>query len=140
MRKTKPKGARKRASQIIRNLRKEIRSLKDLLAVLGLRHTSWPKDLSIISALLVDVEPDEMQQNTYMRILGKLGKISPGHLFYNAATMSAGFSWCPTSIFYISLDNSTKTWLKITDDGIRGKWRIIPIDETLRKNCLWNGP
>ena len=130
---------RKRASRIIRNLRKEIKSLNDLLTVLGPRYTSWPKDISIISALLVDVKPDKMQQNTYMRILGKLGKISPGNLFHNAATMSTGFSWCPTSLFYIPLHNYSKAWLKITDNGIRGKWRIIPIDGTLEQNCLWNG-
>ncbi len=46
-------GPHKEASDIIRNLRKGITNLDDLLTVLGPRHTSWPKDMAIISGLLV---------------------------------------------------------------------------------------
>ena len=99
-----PNSPRKEASRIIRNLRKKLTSLNDLLTALGPRHTSWPKDLATISALLVGVVPDELQQNTYKNILQKIGRLSPGHLFHNAATMSAGFSWCPTSLFNMPLD------------------------------------
>ena len=108
---------RRRASRIIRNLRKKITSVNELLPVLGSRYTSWPKDLSVISALLVDVKPDESQQNTYMRIVRKLAKVSPGHLFHNAATMSGGSSWCPTSLFSMPLDNHPQSSLRFSDDG-----------------------
>ncbi|KAJ5173842.1 ankyrin repeats (3 copies) domain-containing protein [Penicillium coprophilum] len=130
---------RRRASQIIRNLRRPITSVNKLLAVLGSRYTSWPKDLSIISALLVGVEPDESQQNTYMRIVRKLAKVSPGHLFHNAATMSGGSSWCPTSLFSMPLDNNPRSSLGFSDTGIEGKWRIISMGKALESNFMWTG-
>jgi hypothetical protein len=101
-----PDGPRKEASWIIRNLRKDLATLNDLLTVLGSRYTSWPKDIASISALLVGIIPNERQQDTYKRILTKFGRLSPGHLFHNSITMSKGFSWCPAKLFDIPLDSS----------------------------------
>ncbi|CAG7937699.1 unnamed protein product [Penicillium salamii] len=131
---------RRRASQIIRNLRRKITSVNELLTVLGSRYTSWPKDLSVISALLVEVKPHESQQNTYMRIVRKLAKISPGHLFHNSATMSGGLSWCPTSLFSMPLDNHPRSILRFSETGIEGNWRVYCMENALEKNFMWNGP
>ncbi|KAI7974824.1 hypothetical protein EIK77_004916 [Talaromyces pinophilus] len=134
-----PDGPRKEASRIIQNLRKDVTSLNDLLRVLGPRYTSWPKDMSIISALLVGVVPEEQQQGTYRRILRKLGRISPGNLFHNSATMSSELSWCPTSLFNMPLDRSQSNGtLIISRSGVRGKWRIIPMNATLEENFIWS--
>ena len=134
-----PDGPRKAASRIIRSLRNDVTTLNDLLAVLGPRHTSWPKDMAIISALLVGVAPGELRQDTNSAILKKLGRISPGNLFHGAATSSKGFSWCPTNLFHMPLDSSSHT-LIISDSGdIRGRWRTIPVDSSLESLCAWSG-
>ncbi|KAJ6031165.1 hypothetical protein N7540_001897 [Penicillium herquei] len=133
-------GPRKEASRMIQSLRKEITSLNDLLTVLGPRYTSWPKDLAIISALLVGVTPDEKQQTTYRKILRKIGRLSHGHLFHNSATMSAELSWCPTSLFKMPLDLSPDPpSLTIYSDGIHGAWRVKKADRKTEGICSWHG-
>jgi ankyrin repeat protein len=129
-----------KASRIIRNLRKEFTSLNDLLTVLRPRFTSWPKDMAVISALLVGIEPEERQQKTYRSILKKLGELCPENLFHNAATMSDEFSWCPTSLFKMPLERSSEVRLKILGNDIRGKWRISRhyVESGLEKNCIWH--
>jgi ankyrin repeat protein len=139
-------GPHKEASQVIKNLRKGITTLNDLLTVLGPRHTSWPKDMAIISGLLVgvavapkDPQQDIWQQDIYKTILRKIGRVSCGHLFHNATTMSKGFNWCPTSLFTMPWDSS-KDFLTILENGdIEGEWRLIRVDDTLEKNCSWSG-
>lgn len=139
-------GPHKEASQVIKNLRKGITTLNDLLTVLGPRHTSWPKDMAIISGLLVgvpvapkDPQQDIWQQDIYKTILRKIGRVSRGHLFHNATTMSKGFNWCPTSLFTMPWDSS-KDFLTILENGdIEGEWRLIRVDDTLEKNCSWSG-
>ncbi|KND92903.1 Ankyrin-3 [Tolypocladium ophioglossoides CBS 100239] len=134
-----PSSPRKEASRIIRNLRKGFTTLNDLLAVLRPRNTSWPKDRATISALLVGVTPEEMQQDTYKSILKKIGQVSPGHLFHNAATMSKGPSWCPTSLFSMPLDSSERL-LTISDNGdLLGKWYRRKWDAKIGEKCFWDG-
>lgn len=134
-----PDGPRKEASRIIQSLRNGVTSLNDLLRVLGPRYTSWPKDMSIISALLVGVAPEEQQQKTYVRILKKLGRISPGNFFHNSATMSSDFGWCPTSLFNMPLDRSHSDGsLLISGNGVQGRWRVIPMSATLEELFLWS--
>ncbi|KAJ5662685.1 hypothetical protein N7462_011611 [Penicillium macrosclerotiorum] len=125
-----PEGPRKEASRIIRNLRKDVTTLKlnDLLTVLRSRHTSWPKDMAVISALLVGLAPAQQQQETYRRILKRFGQIPPGHLFHNAVTMSKGFSWCPTSLFEMPLDSSDASLRVLENGDLEGKWRVLPAD------------
>lgn len=135
----------KGASDIIRSLREGISTLNDLLTVLGPRNTSWPKDLAIIAGLLVGVEvapkdptQDIWQQDIYQNILRKIGKISPGHLFHNAATMSRGFSWCPTSLFSMPRDPSNASLTIDKNGNINGSWQLIRVDNSLQKSCFWN--
>jgi hypothetical protein len=62
------------AIKAIANLRnKKITEINELLAVLGPRHTSWPRDIAIISGLLVGVEipANASQQDIYQRTLRK---------------------------------------------------------------------
>jgi hypothetical protein len=140
-----PDGPRKEASQIIKNLRKEITTLNGLLTVLGPRYTSWSKDRTIISGLLVDIDlsnnskKDIWQQDIYKSILRKIGMISPGHLFRNAATMYKGFSWCPTSLFSMPRDSSNDSLTIDKNGNVKGNWRLIRVDDALEKNCFWNG-
>lgn len=139
-----PDGPRQKASQIIKHLRQGIAlTLKSILEVLGPRHTSWPKDRAIISGLLVDVElsndskKDVWQQDIYKDILRKMGKVSPGHLFHNSATMSK-VSWCPITLFDMPTTNSEVS-LDVTEDfDLIGQWKVIPVNNTLREKCVWN--
>lgn len=133
------------ATGLIRALRDGVTTLNDLLTVLDSRHTSWPKDLAIISALLVDVSiasndlnEDTWQQDIYQRILLKFGAISPGHLFHNSPTMSHGFNWCPSSLYYMSRDSSPPS-LAITLEGdLIGQWIVIATNSSLREIFSWN--
>ncbi|KAJ5371542.1 hypothetical protein N7517_003548 [Penicillium concentricum] len=131
---------RKEASQIIRNLRKDITTLNDLLIALGSRYTSWPKDIATISALLVGIAREDLQQETYVSILKKFRRIAPGHLFHNSVTMSKGLDWSPTNIFNMPLDSSDPSLntLTISTNGdIHGEWRVIPIEAELKDKCWW---
>ncbi|RAO66927.1 uncharacterized protein BHQ10_002939 [Talaromyces amestolkiae] len=144
-------GPHKAATDIIRTLRKGVSDLNGLLRVLGARHTSWPKDIAIISGQLVGVEiasqsgkQDIWQQDIYISILRKLGKVSPQHLFHNSATMSR-VSWCPNSLFDMPIFDSSvmaesEETLSITEDlDLVGKWKCIPVNRSHMEKCVWNG-
>lgn len=131
-------GPRIEASQIIRKLRKGVSNLDQILTVLGPRHTSWPKDMATISALLVGIAPSELQQDTYKSILKKIGKVSPRHLFHNAATMFQ-VSWCPNSLLNMPVADSDH-YLRVEPNwDLTGQWRIIPVNCSLQEKCVWNG-
>ncbi|KFY85967.1 hypothetical protein V500_07988 [Pseudogymnoascus sp. VKM F-4518 (FW-2643)] len=133
------------ATGLIRALRDGVTTLNDLLTVLDSRHTSWPKDLAIISALLVDVSiasnhpnEDTWQQDIYQRILLKFGAIAPGHLFHNSPTMSHEFNWCPSNLYYMPRDSSDPS-LAITPEGdLIGQWIVIATNSSLREMFSWN--
>ncbi|OQE16555.1 hypothetical protein PENFLA_c027G10004 [Penicillium flavigenum] len=135
-----PDGPRKEASRIIWSLRRDFTTLNDLLTVLRSRFTSWPKDIATISALLVGVIPHELQQNTYKSILKKIGRLSHGHLFHNAVTMSKGFSWCPTTLFDMPLDFSEASLRILGDGDVYGIWRVVPVIAgfEFKKMCRWD--
>jgi ankyrin repeat protein len=118
------------ATEAIKGLRKQrVESLNDLLTVLGPRSTSWPRDMAIISSLLVGIKEavGEKQQEIYRAILGKIGWVAHGHLFHRSATMTGGFSWCPTNLLALPMaDTSSERELEILDDGtLRGEWSVI---------------
>jgi ankyrin repeat protein len=133
-------------TKMIKSLRKGITELDDLLKVLGPRFTSWPKDIAIISGLLVgtkvapeDGQQDVLQQDIYKSILRKIGKVSSRHLFHNSATMSRGFSWCPTNLFNMPIANSTAS-LHIEENGnVTGTWKLIRIDDNLTERYNFEG-
>lgn len=131
-------------AESIRKLRiANIQSFGDLLAILGPRDTSKPRDVSIISGLLagVDVSGGLTQQDIYQRILRKLGKVAQGHLFHNSATMSApGFSWCPTNILDMPIAENDSALLKLGENGdLEGFWRVYPIDSVKPDDFIWKG-
>lgn len=139
-------GPHKTATSIIRNLRDGVKTLNGLLTILGSRSTSWPKDRAVISALLLGVEvapknpqqKDIWQQDIYKSILKKIGKVSPGHLFHNSATMCKGFSWCPTSLFNMPATDMEAS-LRVTQGlDLVGKWRIIPVESISNQKYVWN--
>ncbi|KAI0543626.1 hypothetical protein F4679DRAFT_567928 [Xylaria curta] len=130
-------------AEAIRKLRSaRIQSFGDLLTILGLRDTSRPRDIPIISGLLagVDVSGRLSQQEIYQRILRKLGKIAQGHLFHNSATMSApGFSWCPTNILDMPMAEPTSELLQVLENGdLEGTWNAYAISSIKPVDFLWH--
>ncbi|KAF3903899.1 Ankyrin-3 [Dactylellina cionopaga] len=116
-------------SQVIEGLRtKRVVEVNQLLRVLGPRHTSWPRDVAIISGQLVGVtiKRGATQQAIYQSVLRKIGKISHENLFHNSVTMSKEFIWCPTNVFNFPL-SSTLPALAVTKNGdVEGEWDIFP--------------
>ncbi|GFG27323.1 serine/threonine-protein phosphatase 6 regulatory ankyrin repeat subunit B [Aspergillus udagawae] len=128
----------------IANLRAtRISAVDDLLTVLGSRYTSWPRDIATIAGLLVgiNIPHDATQQDIYQRILKRVGKVSPEHLFHNSATMSkGGFTWCPTSLVDLA-PSSGLTSLRVTEDGaVMGQWRVLGRPDWIsRGRYNWKG-
>jgi ankyrin repeat protein len=124
---TKPEVAK----DILKRLRgEEVDRLDHLLAVLGPRHTSWPRDMAIISGLMIGIQLPEnyAHQKIYQEVLQKLGKISHAHLFHNSATMTHGYNWCPTNIYDLPVTLSANT-LQIEENGnLFGEWNIMSLD------------
>lgn len=122
-----------RAQVPIRNLRKKDNlSLNELLTALTSRYTSWPRDVASISALLtgINVVHDEPQQSTYQRVLMKIGRVRHEHLFHNSATMTKGFSWCPTALVDMAPSSpdhlNPVVALNISQSGaVTGTWQVI---------------
>jgi hypothetical protein len=133
------------ATEAIRGLRKKrVDNLNDLLTVLGPRSTSWPRDMAMISALLVGTPKKaggEKQHVIYQQVLHKIGRISHGHLFHRSATMTDNFSWCATNLLAMPMATRTQNQLEIKDDGsIKGRWKVIKQNSVPRERyVLRNG-
>lgn len=126
----------------IRTLRNtNIQSLGDLLAILGPRDTSKPRDLPIISGLLagVGVSGGLSQQEIYQRILRKLGTVAQGHLFHNSATMSSlGFNWCPSNLLDMPLADIKSELLDLCENGdLEGTWKVCATDKLKAEDLIW---
>lgn len=133
---------RQLATTVIRNLRKEITDLNGLLTSLSSRYTSWQRDKAIIAALLAKVDDDEITKRTvqgiYQRILVKMGTVFDGHLFHSSATMSRGFSWCPTSLLEMPLAYGSPSPLKISKTGdVVGYWKVAEVRDDLPVQYVW---
>lgn len=115
--------------------RTSIQSFGDMLAILGPRDTSKPRDVPIISGLLAGIETSGgiSHQEIYQRILRKLGKVAQGHLFHNLSTMTTpGFSWCPINILDMPMadTDSESTLLDLRENGdLEGTWKVYPVDD-----------
>lgn len=131
------------AADMIRSLRKrEVSGIEDILDTLGPRQTSWPKDKAIIAGLLMEIhqpqDGDTFQRDIYQRILLKAKKIQHGHLFHTSATMSAGFSWCPTDLFQLPQARGSPE-LTINQKGeVLGRWRVVSPEGIREQDCVWN--
>lgn len=135
-------------SEIIQNLRKGISDLNGLVRVLRPRHTSWPKDMAVISGLLlgVDLEPVSeggsiLQQEIYKRVMAMIGWLHPGHLFHNTATIADEESWCPRTLLEMPI---AETGNKLDVDqnlNVSGFWRCIHIQSPImfKDRVVWNG-
>jgi ankyrin repeat protein len=119
------------AREMLKRLRgKKVGQLNELLAILGSRHTSWPRDMAIISGLMIGIELPEAfaHQKIYQEILQELGELSHAHLFHNSATMTNGYNWCPTNIYDLPVTLPQK-FLQIEKNGnLFGEWDIMPLD------------
>ncbi|KAJ5964890.1 uncharacterized protein N7479_004766 [Penicillium vulpinum] len=127
------------AKGILKRLRgNKVSQLNDLLAILGSRHTSWPRDMAIISGLMIGIEmPDNYaHQKIYQEILQKISTISHAHLFHNSATMTNGYNWCPTNLYDLPVTLS-KHNLQIEENGnLFGKWNFILLDDIKDKRFI----
>jgi hypothetical protein len=136
------------ATALIRHLRSEISDVNSLLTSLSKRHTSWQRDRAIISGLLAGItvgdnptaDPDATLQEVYQTILLKKGfKVFDGNLFHRSATMSRGFSWCPTTLLDMPLATGETTPLKIRSNGDAvGCWQILEPPEGMAMDFIWN--
>lgn len=148
--KDSPSYRHQTATDIIASLRESrIKELDDLLTVLVPRHTSWPRDVAIISGLLVgvDISSEASQQKIYQNILNKIGKVSHGHLFHNTATMSNGYCWCSTSLLTLPLASTNSSQVKsveahlcVEKEGdIVGLWRVFELGDLQESIFIWKG-
>ncbi|KUI62492.1 Serine/threonine-protein phosphatase 6 regulatory ankyrin repeat subunit B [Cytospora mali] len=141
--KIKDSSSQYATAESIRKLRKaSLKSVNDLLAILGPRDTSKPRDVPIISGLLagVHVYGELPQQVLYQRILRKLGKVAQGHLFHNSATMSSpGFSWCPTNILDMPrAEDGDAELLELHENGdLEGEWKVYATDSIESGHLIW---
>jgi ankyrin repeat protein len=133
-------------SQVIKGLRnRSIAEVDQLLRVLGPRHTSWPRDVAIISGQLVGVTigPGATQQAIYRSVLRKIGKISHENLFHNSVTMSKEFTWCPTNLFNVPQSSSQSTLIVQKNGDVTGDWDVFRIlersGEKLKERYNWKG-
>ena len=133
-----PANRYEKGSAIIRNLRKEITILNNILIVLGPRYISWPKDVVVIAGLLARVEviakdpkQDVWQQDIYGSIL-KIGKVSPRHLFHNSPTVSNGFSWYQINLFNMPVVNASP-FLQVR------KWKVTQVTDIPKRNFNLHG-
>ncbi|KAI9654120.1 MAG: hypothetical protein M1829_000974 [Trizodia sp. TS-e1964] len=122
----------KLASGVIEKLRSgSICEIDDLLLTLGSRHTSWTRDMAIISALLVgaQITGKEQQQDIYQAVLRKLKGFCHAHLFHNLPTVSNGSSWSPVSLLSLPrLTSKTPTAISIGECGeAEGFWKIVQL-------------
>ncbi|EFR00535.1 hypothetical protein MGYG_03539 [Nannizzia gypsea CBS 118893] len=134
------------ACQMIRDLRKGISDLNGLVNTLRHRHTSWPKDMAVISGLLlgVDVEPDYeegdiLQQEIFRRVMVRIGRIYPGHLFHNTATMAGGESWCPRTLLEMPIAEHGEELEVDQNMDVIGLWECIhiPNPKMLKEHVAW---
>lgn len=119
------------ASGMLERLRMgKIDRLDLLLAVLGSRHTSWPRDMAIISGLMIEIElpEDYAHQRIYQEILQTLGKISQAHLFHNSGTMAGGYNWCPTDIYDLPTTLSSRILQIECNGNLLGDWNVLSLD------------
>lgn len=140
------------ADTIVYLRNQEITSLNQLLKVLGSRHTSWTRDMAVISGLLVGATisdsnnllkaasprgaADTYQQAIYQRVLRKIGRIGHETLFHNQPTLFRGTSWCPANI--ISMPLATTENLKIDEHGnVIGQWKVANMKHDLGEAYLW---
>ena len=117
------------ASTAIRRLRtRKFGSLTDLLSLLEVRSTSWPRDRIVIAALLCDLQIDtsvsNMQSDLTKQVILHFPKIDPTFLLHGHPTQeSLGiFSWCPSTIFlggkpFVAPDFTPAEWLSVSKDG-----------------------
>lgn len=130
------------ASSLIEKLRGgHVQEVNDLLIVLGSRHTSWAKDMAVISALLVgaNITGAEPQQDIYQAVLRKIKRLCHAHLFHDSPTISNGSSWLPISLLKMPLPSTNiEPTLHIGERGeVMGTWKIIQIENTRDWQYVW---
>ena len=132
----------KLASSVIARLRNgSVKTIDDLLIRVGSRHTSWLKDVALISALLVEAEIEgmESQQEMYQAILKKIKGLRHAHLFHNLPTIHKGRSWAPVSLLDMPLSlTEDQSILSLGEHGeAQGMWKVIPLESVPEDRYIW---
>ncbi|KAL8668846.1 MAG: hypothetical protein Q9168_006543 [Polycauliona sp. 1 TL-2023] len=125
----------------------QITDLDRLLTVLGPRHTSWSRDVTLIAGLLVGVPVESAagsneavyQQDIYQSIVRTMFTLRHGHLYHNLPTMYNGVSWCPTSLMDLRPSSmNTRGFLEIEPNGdIIGTWNALGLDSIPNQYHVW---
>jgi len=129
------------ASSVIKKLRGgSIQDINILLLILGSRHTSWARDMAVISALLVgaDITGKEPQQDIYQAVLRKVKGLCHAHLFHNLPTTFNGSGWSPASLLNMPrLSIKPKGTLLIGERGEAvGMWKIV-VESIPKSQYVW---
>lgn len=132
------------ARNAISNLNKcSVGTVNDLLILLGSCHTSWGRDMAIISGIIVgaDIKETRHQQVIYQAVLQKIKRICHANLFHNMPTISNGSSWSPIRLFDMPISPpNTRNKLNINEYGeVVGKWKELQLTNDLEKFYVWNG-
>jgi ankyrin repeat protein len=130
------------AAEVIKNVRKPLTDLNQLLRIVKARHTSWSRDMAVISELLTRTslqpaeykqtdEPDCLDQHDiHVKIFQTLKTISYGHLFHNLPTTANGASWCPAHLTSLPISSTDPAGiLHFTKNaGVVGKWKVLKME------------
>ncbi|KAK2734312.1 hypothetical protein FQN57_001717 [Myotisia sp. PD_48] len=112
------------AAKAIKNLRKPITDIDELLATLGPNHTSWLKNQANIAGLLAGVDLPSDPSDTFKRDISKhpakMGRIRHSHLFHKSATMSGGFI---ESMAINMTIGDTEGWNQL--EGNKNAWNVL---------------
>lgn len=130
----------------IRRLREPVDDVGDISAILSRRTSKYPRDQTVIAALLADV-PDLQTEVSEAEILEKtllyLGKVPYAGLMHGQPTLtnSKGFSWSPCAVSDMEIGLPADIESRAASDyfgmldvfqggSVRGEWQMEYIDKS----------
>ena len=120
------------ASSLIKQLRQQqFNNVGDILKVLRIRSTSWPRDIMVVAGLLTGHSPDLIKSDFIALIVRDivtgLVVLEESFLYHGHTTMKpkGGWSWCPFSLLDVQLQTYTDMFQRIYVDeegAVTGYW------------------
>ncbi|EXJ74219.1 uncharacterized protein A1O5_02514 [Cladophialophora psammophila CBS 110553] len=121
--------------------------------LLSQRHTSWPEDVIICWTLLIKARVRRQAADLWKNEK----RVRSGYILSSAPRvgMIQGFSWAPQTPYirpvrrsvrledgrrqeytvrFPSYDGEGSLFVDITEEGLRGKWRVVKVDRSLLEN------
>ncbi|OQV09081.1 hypothetical protein CLAIMM_13259 [Cladophialophora immunda] len=126
------------------------KSVEEAGYLLSQRHTSWPEDVIICWTLLINAPVKREAAGLWQ----KQTRVRSGYILSSAPRVGTmkGLGWAPStpyirpirrsvglddgrsqeySVRFPSYDGEGSLFVNITDDGLRGKWRVVEADRSL---------